>query len=311
MSKIAKVNLTCQNNDAFEYIYAICNFCGKKMFYSHEEYNDSLKLGHNKHFCNFCLRHQFTPNKKGNILILNFRASIGFLIYYVYSESKQWWNHHTLKSIKQHILTGNQHPLFIYDEESMNWFIDFNRIGKGKHQLPLESITDHVYAILESMQLNQLPVAPINIQRLHDKYETAMHIFYESKQRPTDKRILAPTPLGCTSARVDDWEALKDFSLTNVDESLIPTTNYVTEVETLTADLQQPTIDAIDVEVKYKKNKHESGWEGIISLPGCGKTKITTKTGKYIFDKKSTVNSLAKKAANRLGVQLNLIGKHK
>jgi hypothetical protein len=93
---------------------------------------------------------------------------------------------------------GLRNPLFNYDPESLIWFVDFRRVGKSKKKLPLEEVKKTLVEMLASFNLH-VHVKGLNMTAYFEKFEEAIHEFYDKRYRPEGKRLLAPTFKGCGS----------------------------------------------------------------------------------------------------------------
>jgi hypothetical protein len=215
MEKMKKINIVLKKNQLTgqlsENLYNQCDFCEKNFLLSVEEKEICQTLSGNGFYCPFCLRHRFNTRNNRDILIVNFSPIIGFYYNNFCLNIKNMYISELKDYIASHVKTGLRHPLFVYDPASLNWFIDFSRVGKGRKKLKLPSIKNNILNILICFNLPS-HLRASNTGVLYDKYAEAIDRFYDKRWRPADKKILSPSLKGCAP--------MVNFSNTEMPESL-------------------------------------------------------------------------------------------
>ena len=77
----------------------------------------------------------------------------------------------------------------------MLWFIDFNKIGNDSWKAPYQEIETTLHAILLSFDLDQYIRKEVH-KNMWKKYQEAVQLFYQKRQRPENHRMLIPTLKG-------------------------------------------------------------------------------------------------------------------
>jgi hypothetical protein len=151
-------------------------------------------------YCPFCLRHNLHTKNNRNVLILSFRSIIGYFYYqnyiFSYSESQKIWLSELEDFITAHVEAGETNPLFVYDPETLFWFVDFSRVGNSKKKVPLEEVLKTVVNILTCFNFSET-IPNLKMSAFYSKYKTAIESFYERRYRPDERKILVPTFAGC------------------------------------------------------------------------------------------------------------------
>jgi len=312
MKKVIQITLSKldSQNEILERVVCCCNFCNKKVEVKSKDYKMYFDLGHSRFYCPFCLRNRFTYKLKKNILLLDFHGIIGYYINYLYPEREIWWSQ-ILEMITQHICAGYSNPAFVYDSESLTWFVDFTKVGKSCHKISVDRIHETIESIIEKFQLTSV------IQRsdealLKKKYRDAVTVYYEQRERPYDRRILSPTLKDCILGNIawtaENWDASKNFYLSEVDSvSADPLFNaelYKPYTKLYDEDLLIEVEQKLVVTVKSRKSKGVEFWEGEVHLPYMAPTKISNKAGETRFDKRTSLNTAARTLAKKLGLNL-------
>ena len=174
-------------------VFRKCHFCEKSCQFSSEQLQLIHKLsGLNNFYCPFCLRHNLHTKANRDVLILSFRSIIGYFYFQNYlfcnNSKNKFWISEIEDFIKSHQQAGYVNPLFLYDPESMLWFVDFSKVGQGKNKLPLDEIVKTILSILTSFNLSKI-VPNLNLSTFFQKYKEAIEDFYESRYQ----KILIPT----------------------------------------------------------------------------------------------------------------------
>lgn len=207
MQKVFDVQFTRPNQDKLsEYVSCECNFCEKRTQRTQEEYERLIRLGHGFFYCPFCLRHHYTTRARKHVLLLDFKGVIGY--YYSRLYPSVFFLSEIKDFVANHIRMGLNNPIFACDTENLLWFIDFGRVGDSKRKLPLLNVQQTVDDILSAFALTEVSYASTNV--LRKKYHEAIDIWYESRKRPADHRILSPTLQNViTDPDVTDWSATR------------------------------------------------------------------------------------------------------
>jgi hypothetical protein len=170
-----------------------CNFCGKEIDLSRTA-NFCPMIAGDRFYCTFCLRNRYHHRDQRHVLMLTFRAVLGYYYYALYAQAKQ-----TLMYVSEigefaetHAAVGLQNPVFNYDPESYIWFVDFTRVGLGRGKVPVEQVLMTISQILMSFNLFEV-VKDIRPYKLYKKYEEAVMLFYHQRHRPEGSRLLNPT----------------------------------------------------------------------------------------------------------------------
>ncbi len=96
----------------------LCKFCGKRVKSQKPAWN-TISASH----CVFCIRHSFYLNN--DIFIMNFSSIFNFYRENLYKKSL--WMSQIEDLMEEHRKIGLKNPLFVYDEDTNNWFVDFSK----------------------------------------------------------------------------------------------------------------------------------------------------------------------------------------
>jgi hypothetical protein len=196
-----------------------CSFCCKKCHSN--DFNRSIcerMSGDDSFYCAFCLRNGFNTKNRKDVLILSFRAIIGWLYYYKYvsvTAGKIWFTE-LEDSIEIHRRVGLTNPAFFYDPETFLWFVNFARIGSGRKRQPIEDIHKTVINILACFNLS-MNVPSLDTTEFFAKYRKSIDEFYEKRQRPKNKHMLIPTFSGCGVVNLGVESRISNYKLRNFD----------------------------------------------------------------------------------------------
>jgi hypothetical protein len=201
-----------------EKVYRRCSFCEKTCEISSNNSQIINRLsGPGNFYCSFCLRHNL--NNKGNrdVLILSFRSIIGCFYFQNYLQSvngQKLWISEIEDYISCHQKAGEENPVFLYDPETMFWFINFSKVGIGKRKIPVDSVLKTIVSILDSFNLSE-NIPDINTVCLYQKYKSAIDLFYQKRHRPDNRRMLIPslTNTGVIETKLCSLEKMRNFSL--------------------------------------------------------------------------------------------------
>jgi len=192
-------------NDLSEKVYYACTFCEKTIGLYNESRSICEKLsGANVFYCPFCLRHGHNTKANKNVMALTFRSIAGYYhnVFHL-GQKKTMFLAEIEDYIKAHAEVGLLNPLFSYDPDSMNWFIDFSKVGRGRKKVKIHSVLKTISNILACFNLSKhLP--GIRMHKLYKKYEEAIVKFHTQRYRPAGKKLLIPTLGGCITHQVHD-----------------------------------------------------------------------------------------------------------
>jgi hypothetical protein len=186
------------NGELSKDFYYECAFCQKTVKPAGGFHSVCEILTGDYFHCPFCIRHDYHTKNNKHILILSFRAIIGYYYYnfYLASYETKMWLSEIKEMIESHIQTGLLNPLFTYDPETFMWFIDFSKVGKGKKKISVEEILKTISNILVCFNLCKTE-SNFKPHTFYQKYEDAIRKWYTSRTRPEGKRFLIPTFLNC------------------------------------------------------------------------------------------------------------------
>lgn len=181
-----------------EKTYSVCSFCDKQVgLYQYErEIHDKLNGGDLDFYCNFCLRNQYNTKKCYHTLVMSFRGIIGFYYEYLYKEKNLISLSQVQDFVEIHKKTGMQCPVFNYDEDSMLWFIDFSRVGRGRKKVKLNDVLKTTINILACFNMIKSVPEP-EIVKIYEKYRSAIEKYCSHRYRPADRFLLIPTLSDC------------------------------------------------------------------------------------------------------------------
>lgn len=188
--------------------YHNCLFCEKLVRVSSDNFNSCLNLGGGKFYCPFCLRNNFNYRTSRNVLIVSFRAIIGQYYYKHFLETERhktkMWLSEIECMIERHERLGLKCPVYSYDPSTYLWFVDFNKIGKNPRKAPIGEVTGIAQMILSVFKLDKV-YGQYVFNDMWKKYEHALKLFYEKRQRPADRRMLIPTLHGIVHGHKDGF----------------------------------------------------------------------------------------------------------
>lgn len=110
--------------------------------------------------------------------------------------------------VESHVQAGLQNPLFVYDPETMLWFVDFSRVGNSKRKIPLDEILKTVINILACFNLHRIG-PDVDMVGFFGNYKTAIETFYQKRYRPENRRMLIPTLTGSAGIAAKELSAEK------------------------------------------------------------------------------------------------------
>jgi hypothetical protein len=179
-------------------IHYECGFCEKTVGLYPAARKLCERLSGSEFYCTFCLRHGFNTRSNRHVLPLSFRAIAGYYYYdkYLYATNRQMWISEIRDMMEMHEKAGLRNPVFSYDPETYQWFIDFSKIGNSKHKLRIVEVYKTVLSVLTCFNLDD-HIPGVKMAKLFEKYAVAIDKFYTQRYRPEGRRILIPTLASC------------------------------------------------------------------------------------------------------------------
>lgn len=143
---------------------------------------------------------------------MSFRGVIGYLYYKKYDEDGTLFYNQISQMIDNHVMAGLQNPVFSYDPTTYLWFVDFNRVGRGKRKAPYEEVDRTFHHMLNAFSLEKIFYEKLK-QEAGERFSKAIRQFYETRKRPRDKRMLIPTLQGLSvEKKVEYHDACRNFT---------------------------------------------------------------------------------------------------
>jgi hypothetical protein len=190
-----------------------CSFCEKDIEISNDNLEIINKLsGPDDFYCSFCLRHNFHHKNNRNILILSFKNIISYFYFQNHLVEKKM----CISEIKNYLLfhqkIGEKNPVFSYDYETMLWFINFEKIGSSKRKISLDLVLKTIFNIILSFDVYDT-IPEMNISSFYQKYKFAIDLFYRTRHRPKNRKILIPNfkNTGISKIEFCNLEKMKNF----------------------------------------------------------------------------------------------------
>jgi len=201
--KISKINLKTlisgSNEALSDYLVSKCFFCQKTCSLPYNTFLNLHKLsGNREFFCGFCVRGGFNNRGNKDVLIMSFKNVFNYYYCHRYLSLKNMWISEIRDIVEKHKEVGLSNPVFSYDEESMNWFVNFFKVGCTRKRIILEEVERTTISIIDSLDLRIL--APeVKQESFRQKYLSAIKLFNRKRYRPKDKKVLSPTIGNCRS----------------------------------------------------------------------------------------------------------------
>jgi hypothetical protein len=285
-----------------------CVFCEKTVSIYKEEYDQTRSIGHGHYFCPFCIRNgHHHQDAILHTLPLSFRGVIGYYYWQLYiNPSRAIYLSEIESCIREHVQMGLQHPAFSYDPETLNWYINFRLIGKTKHKLPLKTVHDNIDFILETFGIKKR-VPQLNVQMFQEKFNKAITLYYEQRQRPKEKKLLCPTFVNCGTFRHDmDFESIKTlpnffFDSYMAGENSVNTVAINEHEEGVKA--REEVAPKIIATIKEK----DASFEAMIAVPGLKTTKLERSDGNTIYPTKASLTSGLRSLERKMGIKVEVI----
>ncbi len=200
-------------NELSDNFYRNCVFCDKLVKITPLNFGSCHKIGGNE-YCPFCLRHNFHHRNNHNILVFSYRAIIGYYYHKLYRvRNPRIWVSEIEAMLEDHAVIGLQNPALTYDPATLLWFADFNKIGTDTHKAPYEEVDLAIKKMLDVMN----PTAHIShyaAEELWNRFHKAVHLFYQKRKRPKDRRMLIPTlhQITSTPEEEDFYDMTRNFN---------------------------------------------------------------------------------------------------
>lgn len=193
--------------------YRNCVFCEKLIKITPLNFKSLTNIG-NGEYCPFCLRHEFHHRDSHNILAFSFRGILGYYYYRLYrTRVPKIYESQIENIIEKQALIGLQSPVLSFDPGTFLWFADFNMIGTDKHKAPYEEIETIIRRMYNELGLFTYWAA--STEAVWDKFQKAIHTFYQKRKRPKDRRMLIPTLYDLMRNEDEDfWDQTRDFNRT-------------------------------------------------------------------------------------------------
>jgi len=180
-------------NTLSDYILTKCTFCQKHCRLSSQLYTNLYQLSRGgRFFCSFCVRSGLNTRRSNDTLALTFKNVFNQFYYQNHVNLKKMWISQIRDLVEVHKEIGLENPIFSYDDESMNWFIDFSRVGSSKGKLPFREVEKTVVSIVDSLEIGTL-IPNISVELFKQKYLNAIELFNIKRYRPKGKVILSPS----------------------------------------------------------------------------------------------------------------------
>jgi hypothetical protein len=184
-----------QSGELSEKFFRKCHFCEKncELVANQLELIDRLS-GSGNFYCCFCLRHRLNKKRNRNVLIFSFRSIIAHFYFknYIQINNGQKLGVSQIEDyIEAHRQIGSVNPLFLYDSETLLWFLDFSRVGHGKKKIIIEEILKTISNILDSFNLSET-IPEISRSSVYLKYKQAIEFFDQNKFLPNNQNMFIP-----------------------------------------------------------------------------------------------------------------------
>lgn len=198
-------------------VFRKCCFCDKNCEFVGSQSRLLGKLsGPGNFYCSFCLRHGLHTKGNRDVLILSFRSIIGHFYFQNYVQAhggRKLWITEIEDYIEAHRQAGMANPLFLYDPETMLWYVNFSRVGNSKRKVPVEEVLKTVISILASFNLSETTHG-VSMSALYTKYKDAIDGFHRKRFRPDGRRMLIPTfaNTGVVETKPCELDKMRNFT---------------------------------------------------------------------------------------------------
>lgn len=189
--------------------YRNCTFCEKLIKITANNFQSCNNIGGSK-YCPFCLRHNFHEANSCNVLVFSFRGIAGYYYYRLYRNAvPKLWLSQIENYLEAHALVGLQNPTLTYDPHALLWFANFNKIGSGS-KAPFDEVIQTIRSCFDCFQLKKhIPFAETP---LWERFEKAIKLFHEQRNRPKNKKLLIPTLSQITQDSEILYEDTRNFT---------------------------------------------------------------------------------------------------
>lgn len=180
------------NGALSDYLVTKCFFCQKKFKIDSNCFQNLHKLSGGKEiFCGFCIRNGFNNRNNKDVIILTFKNIFNHYYSQNHIALKKMWISEIRDLVENHKNIGLLNPTFYYDEDSMNWFINFLKVGDTRKKINIEEIKKTISLIIESLMFKKMN-PEIKEEYVKQKYLDAIDLFYKKRYRPKNKKVLSP-----------------------------------------------------------------------------------------------------------------------
>lgn len=195
-------------------LFRVCVFCDKMVKITPSNFKSCIRLSNGVFHCPFYLRHNHHHRSARNILVMSLRAIAAYYYYRFYLDNSEWdmYISDIDDILTDHVKIGLQNPVFVYDPNTMLWFIDFNRIGVELHKAPFDEVIDTISKMYDCFQVEN-HFSPYIRNDLWDKFNKAVTLFYQKRRRPKYRRFLIPTLANQAVQTEKDefWDKTREF----------------------------------------------------------------------------------------------------
>jgi hypothetical protein len=194
--------------------YYDCNFCNKQV--PTTKATHLAKLSGDSFYCSHCIRHGYNSKNRRNVLITSFKSLFGYYYQAFCVSTRKLWVSELKELHDLHVQVGLQMPVLSYDPETMYWFIDYNKIGRGRKKINHKHVCHTIIDIISCFNLPEY-LDKVKINKFASKYLIAMREFYAHRHRPDNKKLLLPTLYNCGDLPVaTNMEATKNFTFQKI-----------------------------------------------------------------------------------------------
>lgn len=214
--ELTKINLD-SGHELSNTFYRVCSFCNKVVRVNPYNFKSCLKIGGNKFFCPFCLRNKHHHRSSRNILIMSYRAIVGYYYLRFYqSNPHKMWLSQIESMLHIHEQMGLQSPVMTYDPSTFLWYVDFNQIGSGSRHAPFNEVSQTLDMVLDVFNLTHNLSSKADAE-VRAKFSSAVESFHEKRKRPVSRRMLIPTLSGViTREDASFFDQTREFTKNNL-----------------------------------------------------------------------------------------------